>query len=349
MQVCCINPLTDPRWRLFVESHPEASIFHTPEWLEALRRTYGYEPIAYASTCAAGHIKSGIPFCRVNSLLTGRRLVSLPFSDHCQPLVGNPDDLIALLEAARHDAERQRLKYVEIRPLISYEGSVQTRAKFEESSRVVVHRIDLRRSEQDLLNSFHKDCIRRKIVRTGREHLRYEEGRSAELLGKFYRLQLLTRRRHQIPPQPLAWFRNLIECLGEKLKIAVVSKGDTAIASIITLSFKNVVMDKYNCSDPQFNSLGGPVFLIWRSIQESLTDGLHHFDLGRSDYTSPGLIAFKEHWGAARYPVSYFRYPAPAGPSSHQSRLAAAGNRFLAIVPDSMFAALGGLLYRHAG
>ena len=141
----------------------------------------------------------------------------------------------------------------------------------------------------------------------------------------------------------------LIECLGEKLNIAVVSKGDTAIASIITLSFKNVVMDKYNCSNPQFNSLGGPVFLIWRSIQESLTDGLHHFDLGRSDYTSPGLIAFKEHWGAARYPVSYFRYPAPAEPHSHESRLAAAGKRFLATVPDSLFAALGGLLYRHAG
>src|SRR5437867_8367151 len=146
MDVCRINPLTDPRWRHFVESHPDASIFHTPEWLEALRRTYGYEPIAYAATCTAGHIKSGIPFCRVNSLLTGRRLVSLPFSDHCQPLVGNADDLIELLEAARRDAERQRLKYVEVRPLIAYEGCVQSRTKFEESSRVVVHRIDLRLS-----------------------------------------------------------------------------------------------------------------------------------------------------------------------------------------------------------
>src|SRR5438093_1513858 len=105
--------------------------------------------------------------------------------------------------------------------------------------------------------------------------------------------------------------------MGEKLKIAVVSKGDTAIASIITLSFKNVVMDKYSCSDPQFNSLGGPVLLIWRSIQQSLENGLHQFDLGRSDRTSPGLIAFKDHWGAARYPVSYFRYPAPAGQHSY--------------------------------
>jgi CelD/BcsL family acetyltransferase involved in cellulose biosynthesis len=349
MEICCIDPLTDPRWRFFVESHPDASIFHTPEWLEALRRTYGYEPIAYVATCKAGHINSGLPFCRVNSLLTGRRLVSLPFSDHCQPLAGNADDLIALLEAVRRDADGQRLKYFEIRPLVSDEGCVQTRAKLGESSRVAVHRIDLRRSEQDLLKSFHKDCIRRKIVRTDREQLRYEEGRSEELLEKFYSLQLLTRRRHRLPPQPLAWFRNLIECLGEKLTIRVVSKGDAAIASIITLSFKKVIMDKYSCSDPQFNSIGGPVFLIWRTIQESVKDGLHVFDLGRSDYTTPGLIAFKEHWGAARYPVSYFRYPAPAERHSQETRLAAAGRRFLATVPDSVFAALGGLLYRHAG
>jgi len=350
MEVCCINPLTDPRWRHFVESHPDASIFHTAEWLEALRRTYGYEPIAYAATCTAGHIKSGIPFCRVNSLLTGRRLVSLPFSDHCQPLAGSKEELIPLLEAARHDAERERLKYVEIRPLILDEASVlQTRTGLRQSRHALVHKIDLRRSEEELLKSFHKDCVRRKITRTGREQLRYEEGTSEELLAEFYRLQLLTRRRHQLPPQPLAWFRNLVDCLGEKLRIRIVFEGNTGIAGMITLSFKKIIMDKYSASDPQFNSLGGVVAILWRTLQDSMNAGLHEFDFGRSDYSTPGLITFKDHWGAARCHVSYFRYPAPAGPSSHQSRLAAAGKRFLAIVPDSMFVALGGLLYRHAG
>jgi hypothetical protein len=34
-----IDPLTDARWEVFLQRHPRASIFHTPRWLEALRRT----------------------------------------------------------------------------------------------------------------------------------------------------------------------------------------------------------------------------------------------------------------------------------------------------------------------
>jgi hypothetical protein len=39
-----VNPLTDPRCGALLERHPAASAFHTAGWLEALRRTYGYEP-----------------------------------------------------------------------------------------------------------------------------------------------------------------------------------------------------------------------------------------------------------------------------------------------------------------
>src|SRR5206468_3003538 len=97
MRVCRIDPLSDPRWPAFLQRHPDASIFHTPGWLEALRRTYGYEPVVY-TTCKPGQeLINGIPFCRINSWLTGRRLVSLPFSDHCQPLAACPEDLKELL------------------------------------------------------------------------------------------------------------------------------------------------------------------------------------------------------------------------------------------------------------
>ena len=44
------DPVEDPRWPEFLERHPRACVFHTPGWLEALRRTYGYEPIGYTSS-----------------------------------------------------------------------------------------------------------------------------------------------------------------------------------------------------------------------------------------------------------------------------------------------------------
>jgi CelD/BcsL family acetyltransferase involved in cellulose biosynthesis len=349
MEICRIQPLTDPRWEAFLNSHPEASVFHTPGWLEALHRTYGYEPIVYALLGRQQQIVSGIPFCRIRSRLTGRRLVSLPFSDHCQPLTRSEDELHELLTAAELDARLNGCKYVEIRPLVSDESRIRLATHLTRSNTVLVHKLDLTQNEADLVQGFHKDCIRRKIARTGRNPLRYEEGQSEELLRKFYHLQLLTRRRHQIPPQPLGWFRNLIDCLGSRLKIRMVSSDETPIASIITLSFNNVVIDKYSCSDPKFNALGGMVFLIWRLIQEARSEGLSELDLGRSDYNTPGLITFKDRWGAMRCPVTYYRCPAPAPRPSINSSLVAAGKRLLTAVPDSMFGALGGFLYRHVG
>ena len=37
-----IDPLQDRRWAQFLERHHLATLFHSPEWLDALQRTYGY-------------------------------------------------------------------------------------------------------------------------------------------------------------------------------------------------------------------------------------------------------------------------------------------------------------------
>ena len=69
-----------------VERHPKASVFHTPAWLQALRWTYGDEPVVFTTSPPTAELTNGVVFCRVKSWLTGRRLISLPFSDHCEPL-----------------------------------------------------------------------------------------------------------------------------------------------------------------------------------------------------------------------------------------------------------------------
>jgi len=348
MTICRIDPISDERWRLLLEKHPDASIFHSPGWLEALRRTYGYEPVVYATAVREQELVDGIPFCRIKSRLTGWRLVSLPFSDHCQPLVENSDHLQEVLSAVQEDAKRNRCKYVEIRPAISDESSIVASTEFTKSNRALIHRLDLRRSVDDVFRGLSKQCAR-KIARSGREHVRCEEGTSEDLLKKFYYLLLLTRRRHQLLPQPLIWFRNLINCLKKELKIRVALKGDTPIASIITLSFKNVVTYKYSCSDARFNPLGGTTLLLWRTIEDAIAEGARELDLGRSDYDNSGLIAFKDHWGATRYELDYYSYPAGRKQRFSNSAVQITARRLLATVPDSVFTTLGGLLYPHVG
>ncbi len=101
----------------------------------------------------------------------------------------------------------------------------------------------------------------------------YEVGTSERLLSSFYGLLRLTRRRHGLPPQPLAWFRNLVACLGDKLAIHVASKDGLPIASILTLSFKKTMVYKYGGSDAAHHRLGGMPFLFWQAIQRAKARG----------------------------------------------------------------------------
>src|SRR5262245_43140825 len=97
MPVHEVHPLQDARWASFLNSHPKSSVFHTTSWIEALLQTYGYTPKVFTTNPSGQSLTNGILCCRVNSWLTGSRFVSLPFSDHCEPLLGHPADLENLL------------------------------------------------------------------------------------------------------------------------------------------------------------------------------------------------------------------------------------------------------------
>jgi CelD/BcsL family acetyltransferase involved in cellulose biosynthesis len=321
-----------------LQRHPRSSVFHTVQWLDALRRTYGYEPIA-VTTCPPGtELDNAVVFCQIESWLTGRRWVSLPFSDHCDPLV---DDISALGSSFEGKLSRNGLRYVELRPTRPLAAG-----QHSADSTYCRHQIDLAQDLDTLLHNCHKSSTQRKIARADREGLIEESGRSKHLLDSFYRLLLLTRRRHSMPPQPRRWFENLIDSLGDTLTIRVAKKDGQAIAAILTLRFKDTLVYKYGCSDARFHPLGGMHFLFWRSICDAKQDGLLRFDLGRSDLEDQGLITFKDRWGAERSSLTYLRWSAKA-PSRHSRRRTF--RTLVQYMPDLLLRAAGTLLYKHAG
>jgi CelD/BcsL family acetyltransferase involved in cellulose biosynthesis len=95
-----IDPITDPRWLRLVQRSREASIFHHPRWLALLADCYGWELRAPVLAADDGELTAGLPLARVQSRLTGKRLVALPFSDLCAPL-GDRAALAPLVEAHR--------------------------------------------------------------------------------------------------------------------------------------------------------------------------------------------------------------------------------------------------------
>jgi hypothetical protein len=349
MAIYQIDPISDPRWAELLLRHPDASVFHSPGWLKALRDTYGYKCIALSCTPSDRPLSNGIVFAAVNSWLTGRRMVSLPFADHCQPLVDSSADLGDLLSELETRFATGGLKYIELRPLKSQDLHTLRRICFGESASFFFHTLNLLPSNDELYRGFHKSCIQRKIQRAGKEELTIEHGQNDALLTKLYSLLLMTRRRHQLPPQPIDWFRNLVRHCGEGLQIWIASKNDQPIAGMLTLAWKNTVIYKYGGSDSSFHNLGGMPALFWHAIQHAKQNNATVFDFGRSDLDNPGLIDFKGHWGTDRTELHYYRYDRRLRAEERASFGSMAARKAFAAIPDSFLTAAGRVLYRHFG
>jgi len=344
--VYVVDPLTDSRWDDLLEWHPRASVFHSRGWLEALKRTYGYEPIVL-TTSGQGPIENGLALCRIRTWMS-RRLVSLPFSDHCDLLVDRPDDLFAVLGFLAGEIGERRWSSFELRPrdIAAGPGILSGLA---EGRRYYLHTLDLARPAEQIYDGFHHSSTQRAIGRAEREGLSYEAGTSERLLSSFYGLLRLTRRRHGLPPQPLAWFWNLAACLRDGLAIHVASKDGLPVAGILTLSFKKTMVYKYGGSDATHHRLGGMPLLFWRAIQEAQAKGIEELDLGRSDLDQPGLVAFKDHLGATRTTLTYCTCPERRTGSAHDGPIARAARRVVAHLPDAALDLTGRLLYKHLG
>jgi hypothetical protein len=339
-----LDPVRDQRWADFVNTHNSSSVFHTPEWLDAVARTYGYTPTVYTTSKPSSPLSNGIALCEINSWLTGRRMVSVPFSDHCEPLLDEAGEAKEIVCGLRTAVEAGMWKYIEIRP--------RSEMAFPDSIKAPVcmlHMLDLRPNADELLRATHKTSIQQPIKRAEREGLVCESGNSERLLSLFYRLMIKTRRRHQLPPQPIQWFRNLAASMGDRLQIRVAFKNGAEIASILTLRHRNTVVYKYGCSDNAFNNLGGTPFLLWKAIEEAKSARLTCMDFGRSDNDNPGLIAFKGHWGAKASELTYLRWSRKQVRSTSRQRSAGIIKQVFAMMPDAVLQATGRILYRHVG
>jgi len=303
-----IDPIVDIRWQHFVDLHEKASVFHTVNWLRALQSTYGYEPVVLTTSPPDTDLKNGFLFCKVKSWLTGSRLVSLPFADHCEPLCDSSQDLEFLIRHWQTEMQRHHWKYLEVRPTSPSFEEVNSILGFVPVSKYFLHNIDLRSSFDSLFHSFDKHCVQRRIRRGDRGGLTEKSGRSEELLREFYRLFEVTRKRHSLPPTPYLWFQNLSRFLAEALEVRVAYYAGTPVSAILTLRFRNTVLYKYSCSDINFKNIGVTPWLLWKAIVAAKSNGATIFDLGRTEEENKGLLNFKNHWVPNPRAMTYWKF-----------------------------------------
>ena len=335
-----IDPLQDSRWSDLTARSSRSSIFHSPEWLEALRQTYGFRPVVFTDSGPGEPLRNGLLFCHVESWLTGGRLAGLPFSDHCEPIVDTPELLAPFLESLK-PLVGPDCRYIELRPL---DTTIDAQG-FTATSVFCAHSIDLQPDLETIFDRFHKNHTQRAIRKAERSGQTVEMGRSLELLHDFYALHTMTRRRHGVPVQPFCWFRNLVDCLGDRLTIYLARYEGRPVAAILTASHKKTLVFKYGCLNPAYKRYGGTPQLFWRAIEDAKQQGLALFDLGRSDVENHGLAAFKDHLGARRQQLTYYRYAVVP----HRGWVTAVGTAIFALTPPSVQSRLSSRLYKHFG
>jgi hypothetical protein len=333
--------------------HPRASVFHSAGWAQALRDTYNYESFVFPDSGPALPATSGITLARVRSWLTGKRLISLPFSDHCTPLVSGPAELQSLLADLKPLLTKEEWNYIEIRPVDNSFDDVLQAAGFQRCDEYLLHRLQLDAPADVLLHQFHKSSVQYRIRRAERLGLVCESGRSPKLVRDFFNLMAITRRRQFLPPQPYAWFENLVRCMGEHgIEIRVAYKDSRPVAALLNIKAFGHVCYKYSCSDLRFKSMNATCLLLWHSIQDACRDGFQLLDLGRSAIDNPGLIRFKSNWAGEPTRLTYWRLQSPARRERRPrfGDLKVTGqHRILGILPQPILNRIGATLYKHIG
>jgi hypothetical protein len=118
-QIKVVNPLAQKGWDALVLSNPNHSFFHGSSWAEVLSATYKYTPCYFVES-DQDRLVALFPVMEVDSFLTGRRGISLPFTDECQPLVTDASFYPGMLQKIIQHGARRRWNYLECRASVPF-------------------------------------------------------------------------------------------------------------------------------------------------------------------------------------------------------------------------------------
>jgi len=344
MNIQIINPLEFPGWDdglLLLEDH---SVFHSSYWARALVEAYGYTPL-YFSALDAGKLRALIPVMEVNSLLTGKRGVSLPFTDFCDPLASDPESLRELNQAVIDHGKKAAWKSMEWR------GGGDLFLKERVSSSFFTHTICLPEKEEALASGL-RSSTRRNIRKAQKEGVEVEMTRSWEGVESFFRLNCMTRKHHGLPPQPMHFFKKVFEHIISQ-DHGIVALGyhkKKVISGCLYLHFGKNAVYKYGASDRRFQHLRANNLVMWEGLRWYRTWGFQNLSLGRSEPENEGLLQFKRGWNGREETLRYHRLDF-AGHRFVEAKIGTSGTvtKILRNAPIPVLRLIGAAVYRHVG
>ncbi len=351
-----IDPLRDPEWDRFVENHPHGWLTQTSHWAQVLCASFQHLTPNYlvVEDSVSRRIVAGLPLFRVESPLTGRRLVSLPFTTICDPLIDLPEHAEVLLDYLKDLIVSEQFKFVEIRTTRGNQALASSGRLFE-SNRFMGHEISL---EQDLeeieekMHLMHRRSVKQGQKRLKAQGLRLKRAENENDLNRFYELYTITRKKLQLPPFPKSFFQNIWKLLrpASMVEILLAEGRQEAFAGFLITKQGNYLSVEAIGWDLRYKAFRPNHLLYWEGIKSGKDEGFKSFGFGRTEDGNSGLMLFKDRWGTRKHPMPYYYFPKSAAKSSVTVNpvLMNALKTVCTVSPAFVLPKIGKFCYRHS-
>lgn len=337
-----LDPLQESGWDAATRAHPACSVFHSAGWARVLHECYGHTPF-YLGEMEGGDASALLPLMEVNSRLTGRRGVSLPFSDECGALCFDGANASRLLQHALDLGRSRQWKHLEVR------GDIPGLAPAAPWATYLGHVLELG-PDLEALSGGLDSSVRRALRKAEKSGLQATVSETCESVQNYYTLHCLTRRKHGVPPQPFTFFRNIFEHVikaGHGFIVEARHEGRIVAAGVF-LHHGRAGIYKFGASDPTSLHLRGNDLVMWEAIKWYAARGYKKFSMGRTAAANEGLRRFKRGFGTRESAIHYYRYDFRQakfiqGKEEQETWV----NKFLKLTPLPVFRMMGTALYPH--
>ena len=337
-----VNPVRRSDWGGLLGGYSDFSFFHGVAWAKTLEGTYGYAPV-YLTVEEGGAVRSLLPLMEVNSRLTGRRGIALPFTDECSPLYEDSAWAHRLIQSAAALGKSRGWKSVEFR------GGRELFPSAPASVSFYGHQLSLEEDEEAMFGRL-DGSTRRAIRKAGKSGLSISVSGGMDAMKTFYTLHCKTRRRHGLPPQPFVFFRNICRHILSRDEgiVVVASCGNRPIAASVYFQLGGWAIYKFGASDESFQHLRGPSLVMWEAMKRLARHGARTLDLGRTSISNEGLRRFKLNWGAQERKIEYVKYDLRRNVFvTEEDGATGWHNRIFRTLPEGISRMIGAALYRH--
>lgn len=282
----------------FVAAHPQAQLFHRPQWSRAVETGCGAGAHYLVAENGGGALLGLLPLSEVRSPLFGNSMVSAGFGVGGGILARDAEVAQALADAAWALAEEKGCTGLELRGGAVPEGPWQLNddvyANFS---------ADLPQGDEAVLLSI-KKRQRAEVRRAQGYGLTFTEGTGRAELDAHFRCYGASVRNHGTPIFPRRLFQAMAVEFGDDAHVLTAWKDGKPLSSLFSFFFKDAAMPYWGGGTAEARQWRANEATYYELMCRASRRGCARFDLGRSK-VGTGPYAFKKNWGFEPEPLVY--------------------------------------------